>query len=100
MTTNALPLTQPNAKAGAEPLAERATNNATPATAPVPDYAVLDAAHRALSASLHPANKADLFALLAGAGIARVTAMVTAARSKASTPSAPTGPSARCPPRL
>jgi hypothetical protein len=39
----------------------------------VPDYAALDAAHQALSARLHPANKADLFAVLAGAGIATVT---------------------------
>lgn len=39
----------------------------------VPDYAALDAAHQALSARLHPANKADLFAVLAGADIATVT---------------------------
>lgn len=39
----------------------------------VPDYAALDAAHQALSARLHPANKADLFAVLAGAGVVTVT---------------------------
>jgi hypothetical protein len=39
----------------------------------VPDYAALDVAHQALSARLHPANKADLFAVLDGAGIATVT---------------------------
>ncbi|MGL4241516.1 MAG: DUF6878 family protein [Beijerinckiaceae bacterium] len=39
----------------------------------VPDYAALEAAHQSLSARLHPANKADLFAVLAGAGIATVT---------------------------
>lgn len=39
----------------------------------VPDYAALDAVHQVLSARLHPANKADLFAVLDGAGIATVT---------------------------
>lgn len=39
----------------------------------VPDYAALDVAHQALSARLHPANKADLFAVLDGAGIVTVT---------------------------
>ncbi len=39
----------------------------------VPDYAALDAAHQALSARLHPANKADLFSVLDGAGIVTVT---------------------------
>jgi hypothetical protein len=39
----------------------------------VPDYAALHAAHQVLSARLHPANKADLFAVLAGAGVAKVT---------------------------
>lgn len=39
----------------------------------VPDYIAMEASHRSLSASLRPANKADLFAILAGAGIARVT---------------------------
>jgi hypothetical protein len=39
----------------------------------VTDYAALDAAHQFLSARLRPANKADLFAILAGAGIATVT---------------------------
>jgi hypothetical protein len=39
----------------------------------VPDYIAMEANHRSLSASLRPANKADLFAILAGAGIARVT---------------------------
>lgn len=39
----------------------------------VSDYAALDAAHQSLSARLHPANKADLFAILADAGIATVT---------------------------
>jgi hypothetical protein len=38
-----------------------------------PDYAALDAAHQVMSARLHPANKADLFTVLAGAGIATVT---------------------------
>ena len=45
---------------------------ATPDNA-APDYAALDAAHRSLSAQLHPANKADLFTVLAGAGIVTVT---------------------------
>ena len=39
----------------------------------VPDYIAIEASHRSLSANLRPANKADLFAILAGAGIARVT---------------------------
>jgi hypothetical protein len=39
----------------------------------VPDYVALDAAHQALSARLYPANKADLFSVLAGAGIVTVT---------------------------
>lgn len=39
----------------------------------VPDYIAMEANHRSLSASLRPANKADLFTILAGAGIARVT---------------------------
>jgi hypothetical protein len=39
----------------------------------VPHYAALDAAHQALSARLHPANKADLFAVLDGAAIVTVT---------------------------
>jgi hypothetical protein len=38
-----------------------------------PDYVAMEASHRSLSASLRPANKSDLFAILAGAGIARVT---------------------------
>jgi hypothetical protein len=54
-------------------LDKTAPTNLTPTTAPAPDYAALDAAHRALSASLHSANKADLFVALAGVGIARVT---------------------------
>ena len=41
--------------------------------AATPDYATLDAAHRALSAQLHPANKADLFTVLKDTGIATVT---------------------------
>lgn len=51
-------------------------SNAAAAAQPdhsVPDYAALDAAHQALSARLHPANKADLFAVLDGAVIAKVT---------------------------
>jgi hypothetical protein len=39
----------------------------------VPDYAALDAAHQVLSTRLHPANKADLFAVLDGVGIVTVT---------------------------
>lgn len=39
----------------------------------VPDYVALDAAHQVLSARLHPANKADLFSVLTGAGILTVT---------------------------
>jgi hypothetical protein len=39
----------------------------------VPNYIAMEASHRSLTASLRPANKADLFAVLAGAGIARVT---------------------------
>ncbi len=52
------------------------TSDAAPEVQPapaIPDYAALDAAHQALSARLHPANKADLFAVLAGADIATVT---------------------------
>lgn len=51
-------------------------SNAAAAAQPgqvVSDYAALDAAHQALSARLHPTNKADLFAVLDGAGIAIVT---------------------------
>jgi hypothetical protein len=73
MTTNVPPSTQPIPDAGAEPPAESATTDFPPTVAPALDYAALDAAHRALSASLHPANKAALFAVLAAAGIAKVT---------------------------
>lgn len=73
MTTNVPPPTRSIPGASAEPPAECERTAVTPTAAPVPDYAALDAAHRALSAKLHPANKADLFAVLAAAGIARVT---------------------------
>ncbi len=73
MTTNASSPTQPIPDAGAEPQGEHATTDVTRPAAPALDYAALDAAHRALSASLHPANKAALFAVLAGAGVVTVT---------------------------
>ncbi|MGL4441742.1 MAG: DUF6878 family protein [Bosea sp. (in: a-proteobacteria)] len=37
------------------------------------DYMAKEAAHRSLSASLRPSTKANLFAVLAGAGIVKVT---------------------------
>lgn len=73
MTTNASSPMRPIPDAGAKPPAEHATTVVTPTVAPALDYAALDAAHRALSAKLHPANKAALFAVLAATGIARVT---------------------------
>lgn len=73
MTTNSQPPTHSLSAKNVGPPDGTASTDVTPIPATVPDYAALDAAHSALSASLHPANKADLFATLAGAGIARVT---------------------------
>ncbi|MGL4975226.1 MAG: DUF6878 family protein [Bosea sp. (in: a-proteobacteria)] len=58
------------------PNADMSATNAPAETEPepsVPDYMAMEASNRALSASLRPANKADLFAIFAGAGIAKVT---------------------------